>query len=116
MTVNNKTEEVTLVNGAIVYQFTPETVGNTTIKFTFAGNNTLNPTETETTINVVADKDKIIEDLNKNLTETTEKLENTTIKARFKTPKELKNFLENINKEETVIKTNTQLILETMNN
>ena len=41
---------------------------------------------------------------------------NTTIKARFKTPKELKNFLENINKEETVIKTNTQLILETMNN
>ena len=29
MTVNNKTEEVTLVNGAIVYQFTPETVGST---------------------------------------------------------------------------------------
>ena len=81
MTINNKTEEVALVNGAIVYDFTPVTVGNTTIKFVFAGNDTLNPTETEAIINVVADKDKIIEDLNKNLTETTEKLENTTQKA-----------------------------------
>ncbi|WP_323736523.1 Ig-like domain repeat protein [Methanosphaera sp. ISO3-F5] len=102
MTINNKTEEVTLVNGAIVYDFTPETVGNTTIKFTFAGNDTLNPTETETTINVVADKDKIIEDLNKNLTETTEKLENTTQKAET-LEKQLKDANQTINNQKTTL-------------
>ena len=102
ITINNKTEEVTLENGILVYQFTPETVGNTTAKFSFAGNYAFNPTETEATINVVADKDKIIEDLNKNLTETTEKLENTTQKAET-LEKQLKDANQTINNQKATL-------------
>ena len=40
---------------------------------------------------------------------------NTTIKAKFKTQQELNNFLKTLTNEPTITKTNTQLILETIN-
>lgn len=41
---------------------------------------------------------------------------NTTIHARFKDTQELKQFLKELNNETIVEKTNTQLIMETLNN
>lgn len=41
---------------------------------------------------------------------------NTIIKAAFKNQEELNNFLKKLNNEPTISRTNTQLILETMNN
>ena len=64
ITVNNENETVTAKNGIIVYQYTPNTVGDQEITATFAGYGDYITSTSTATIKVTPDKDAIIEELN----------------------------------------------------
>ena len=62
MTINNKTEELELINGVIIYQYTPNTIGNDTIVCEYLGNDVLDGSTNRINITVTPDKDAIIKE------------------------------------------------------
>ena len=67
LTVKGENETVTAKNGIIVYQYTPDTVGEQEITATFAGYGDYMTSTTTVMITVTPDKDAIIEELNNTL-------------------------------------------------
>ena len=104
----NKNETISLPDGVLVYQYTPTGVGEESITFTYKGNDTLNPTETNLTLTVSPDKDKIIENLNNTIKEQEEHISNlqdnltkasTEIANQNKTINDQKAQIDKLNKD-----------------
>ena len=92
VTSNSVDETVTLANGVLVYQYTPQSVGEEIITFTFSGNEMLNQTEKTLTLTVTPDKDKIIEELNNTVQDL-----NNTIEEQTGTINTLNDTVNNLN-------------------
>jgi hypothetical protein len=135
LTIGSSTQEVELKNGFLVYTYTPENIGEDAITIKYTGDNTYLPTTNTSTINITANKDQIIEELNQEILDKNETIHNqedtiqnqnqeildknetitalnNTVKAQDTT---IKTQTETIQKQDTTIQTQKQEI-NTANN